>query len=175
MKIKEELSKDFKKEVSYQDKIQTTLKHKGSLFLLEQKSIREDLPYSNFLIYDMKWNISYLRIFVPDPKEKDLYKDIFLKYQSGARRFMSNFFDVLTGEKNDIETAYKIKQKKDFEYIQNEDDDGTVWIKLIGDGYLFAIVGFTDKEINTRVAEKFIKFFEGIPVDFSDEVGLCEQ
>ena len=54
-------------------------------------------------------------------------------------------------------------------------DDGTVWIKLIGDGYLFAIVGFTDKETNARVAEKFIKFFEGIPVDFSDEVGLCEQ
>ena len=176
MKVKEALSNEFKEDKKiWEGREQIVLKEKGNLVLFEPKTVREHLPYSRYLIYDMGGNLTYMKIDVPDPEKKDLYKDIFLKYQHGARKFMSKFFDVLVGDKEDIEIAYNTKQKEEFEYEQYDDWSGTVWIKLIGDGFVFAEVGFTDKDINLRVAEKFIKYFSGVKVSFSDEVGLCEQ
>lgn len=172
MKVKESLSKEFKPDKTIK---QMTIKEKGHLMLIEQKTEREHLPYSSYLIYDMGVNLTYFRIDVPDPEKKDLYKDIFLKYQTGAKRFMEEFFDVLVGTKENIKVGYKTEQPKEFEYEQHDDQDGTVWIKLIGDGFIFATVAFTDKDINLRIAKKFIDFFGGKGVSFKYEVGLCEQ
>ena len=69
-----------------------------------------------------------------------------------------------------------IEEKKGiFEFKQYDDEYGTIFIKLAEDKHLFAIITFSDKEANLRMAEKFIKYFEGNEVDFSEDIGLCEQ
>lgn len=179
MKVKEEFSDVFKKdeeeETLWLGRTQKVLKEKGKYKLFEQKFVRDKLQYSDYRINDVEGNVCLMSIFIPDPLEKDLYKDIYLKYQVGARTFLKDFFDVLVGDREDIPRMYKLKQKKEFECEISNDWYGTVNLKLIGDGYLFAMIQFPDKEENKRIAEKFVKYFRGIDVSFADEVGLCGQ
>lgn len=156
---------------TYVPRTQETLKEKNGLMLIEQKTERDYLGYSKYLVYDMVYNVSYITIVIPDPIENDLYKTIFLKYQNGVRRFLTDFFDVLTEEKEDIDTIYSIKQEKDLEIeVDNIGKVSTV-IKMVGDKCqrVFGIIHwFGEKqEGGAKFAENFVNLFEGQPVEYS--------
>lgn len=173
MKVKEAYSDVFKEDKKeFEEKF---LKQKGDLVLIEYKSTRPRIPYSKYLIHDLKLNHSYIRIFIPDPMiEKGLYKDIFLKYQSGARQFLLDFFDVLTGEKEDIEPMYTFSQKKEFEYKEYNNWCGSVVITPLKDDFIFGIVEFgIGKSLD--ITKKFLGYFEGKKVNFKEDIGLCER
>lgn len=170
MKIKEAFSKEFKKDDTVEKNISKskTLREEGDLVLLEEIKREDYLPYSKYLLYNKKYNVSYLRIIIPDPKKKDIYKDIFLKYQTGARRFLQDLFDVLvTGEKEDIKPMYQTKQERDL--IIETAEDPFVLIKIKGDEHWFGMFDFFDKDTNLELATKFIKYFEGDKVSFKGE------
>lgn len=181
MKIKEALSNEFKIGDENMDVKQKELKRDGDLILLEIVKRENDLPYSEYGLYDNGVNLMYIKIYIPDPREKDSYKDVFLKYQNGVKVFMEDLFDVLVGDKEDFKQIYTCKQKKDLIYKQ--DDNGIVYITLKEDkDYVFGFVDFISKfgsitfskDINLKIAENFVKYFEGIPIE--EKWGeLCEQ
>lgn len=164
MKIKKALSNEFKIGDENMDVKQKELKRDGDLILLEIVKRENDLPYSEYGLYDNGVNLMYIKIYIPDPREKDSHKDIFLKYQNGVRNFMENLFDVIIGEKDDFEQAYIHKQKKDLTYKQ--DDDGIVYLELKADkDYLFGFIDFPSKDVSLKVGRNFVNYFEGIPVE----------
>lgn len=156
MKVKEEYSKEFNEDTSLLKKI-------GTVELREYKK-GSDLPYSTFIIRDEAVNETFVNISIPNPKEKDSYKDIFLKYQHGAKNFCLDFLEVLTGQKDDLEKFSKTKQPKEFIYKQ---EGRSAVIKTIEDDYLFAIIDFVqDTDIALDIADNFIKYFEGEEATF---------
>lgn len=172
MKVKENLSKDFV--YNNEKKEQKTLKEKGNLQLIEQKVVRGYLDYSRYLLNDKKYNVNYINIGVKDPIEEssDLHKDIYLKYQIGLKTFLLDLFDVIVKEKEDIEPAYKTKQKQFFE-CEVDKNNYSVLIKTKEDGYLFGIIQMKeDKDFNLDLANKILKFFIGEKVSFKDISGV---
>lgn len=165
MKVKEAYSNEFKQPIK-------TLKIVGDLEVIEQKEEREELPYSTYLIYDKKLNESFISIYVPDPKINDTYKDIYLKYQHGARNFCLDFVDVLAGKRKDLDKIYTIKQPDEFKLKQ---EGRSATIKTIKDEYLFAIVDFIqDTDLALNVADNFIKYFKGEEATFKKAFGYKE-
>lgn len=151
MKVKEAYCKEFKPDKQMLKKI-------GTVEVWEFME-GDRIPYSRYLIRDEATNESFVEILIPNPQEKDLYKDILLKYQHGARNFCLDFLEVLMGEKEDLEVIYKDKQPKDFVY---EQEGRSAVIKSIKDDSLFAIIDFVqDTDIALDIADNFIKYFEG--------------
>lgn len=167
MKIKETLSNDFKRGDTMSDTDFKILKEFEDIILTETIYRKGDLGYSKFILYDCGGNVSYITIKVADPREKDLYKDLYLRYQNEAKQFMLEIFDVFVGKEKDIKMSYYNKRKTDFEYEQKEDRFGTVWVTPIDDDFIFADISFLGKETNLRTAEELIKLFEGKETDFS--------
>lgn len=171
MKVKENLSNKFKrgeyKNLKENEECKD-LKEFKRLRLIEYKRRLDNLPYSNYLIYDEAFNFSYFSIYIPNPlNEKGIYKDIFLKYQTGVRNFLSEFFEIVIGRKIEMESPYKTKQPFEFEFEDSGDMWGSVLLKIKGEDKIFAIISFENNEINRKVANDFKAYFTGDKMDLS--------
>lgn len=169
MKVKEALSKDFAPEETGTNIIRS----KGMEFV-EEITYIDGLSYSNYYIKDYSTKEILIRVNIPNPRAgKTVYKDIFLKYQTGMRKFLVKLFDVLTGEKEDIATAYKTKQPTDLEVLIQND---VVYLVLYNDDEKekFAFINFSSKEKSLVIAENIVSYFEGIPIDKTWRE-ICEQ
>lgn len=171
MRVKEELSKEFKKD-EYKNLKENEeckdLKEFKRLRLIEYKKRLDNLPYSNYIIYDEAFNFPYFSIYIPDPlNEKGIYKDVFLKYQTGVRDFLKEFFEIVIGRKTKMESPYRTKQPFEFEFEDSEDMWGSVLLKIKDEDALFAIISFENKETNQKIANDFKAYFTGGKMDLS--------
>lgn len=170
MKVKE-TSKEFFKDW----KVEQLRKRDDELVLFEQRKKEGNVYRSSYLLRDEKHNWTYITIKIPEPTS-DTLKDILLKYQHGVRRFMIEFFDVYTGKKDDIKPIYTSKQEKDLTISLDKNGYSAIIYILLPDGdkKYFGDVSFLGKsEKNLKIAENFVKYFEGLPMDSWREV--CEQ
>ena len=169
MKVKE-TSKEF-----FQDwKVKELRKRDDELVLFEQQKKENDIVRSNYLLRNEKYNLTYIEIEIPEPTS-DTFKDILLKYQHGVRGFMTDFFDVCTGKKSNIEPIYTSKQKKDLTVSLDENGYSAVIYIILPEGKkrYFGDVSFPGQpELNLKIAENFVKYFEGVPMDSWEEVLL---
>ena len=170
MKVKEDYFKDIEqKELRKRD---------DELVLFEVTRKKDDIRYSTYILMDEKHNYAYMTISIPDPTLSDTFKNILLKYQHGVRKFMKEFFDVYIGKKTDIKPMYTTKQEKDLTYSLDETGGFSAVIYIIlpdGGRYYFGDVSFMNlPDKNLKIAENFVKYFEGIPLEFSWKE-ICEE
>lgn len=184
MKVKEKYSPDFKNENDrfFEDIIQKELKVKDNMTLFEIKKKDNGLFYSKYLLYDDKYNVSYVQFFVPNPRLNDKAKDFYLKYQQGARTFMEDFFDVYVGDKEDLPSQFKdMEVDMEFEDSYEETGERSVILKIIDSDILVGIIELSCKEKSVQLAKNIINYFAGNPIEFNwkdlkfDMEEVCEQ
>lgn len=174
MKIKETYCDIFKNDVK-----EVILKENEKFELIEAVHDLGDLLYSDYYLIDKETNHCVMDVEIPNPKVFESCKDLYLKYQHGARRFFMEFFDVVSGIKDDIKSMYKTKQDKDLFYEESTYEDGTPIVLICtpvnnGPGRIVGAVTFPSQEKNLKIADGFIKLFEGVPVEESWGE-ICEQ
>lgn len=184
MKVKEKYSPEFKKgnEGYFEDIIQKELKKKDDMTLFEIKKKDDGLFFSKYLLYDNKFNISYIEFFVPNPRIGSKEKDFYLKYQHGARTFMEDFFDVYVGEKDDLSSPFK-NMEVDMEYEDSYEKTGerSVILRIIDSDVLVGIIELSCKEKSVQLAKNIINYFAGKSIEFDwkdlkfDMEEVCEQ
>lgn len=161
MKVKEELSNDYKKDEEFSVKI---LKESDK-YLLKEITYNLDIPYSVYYLYDKKQsNKCIITLGSPNPNKNSIAKDLFLKYQHGCKDFLEQYFDLLE-EKISEFIGYHSKDKSYKLFTQPIYQDGFEYVVIANkkDEKITDVIGLVSlKTLNESeiLAEKIIKYFE---------------
>lgn len=164
MKIKEELSNEFKKEEGVSIKI---LKESDKYILKEiNYDLKEEyIPYSVYYLYGKTKNEKCIIILgTPNPNKDSIARDLFLKYQNGCKEFMINYFDLIEKKISGF-VGYHTKDKNYKLFSQKIKQDGVEQV-VIGNKKndkitdIIGIISLTTLDESEKLAIKIIDYFE---------------